>query len=317
MKLFKKQQMNEIVENNTNTYAPKEDSMAHIQYCTKHLLSKMDTYMEQEVDVTYCVDSVQNRSEKSLEELKSIEDTITGISNNYSEFTRSANSIHESMDHSEETINQANNSMDSLTVQIDNSKQQLQGMTQTFEQLEADFAKITELTQSITGISSRTNLLALNASIEAARAGEAGRGFAVVAEQIRELSSSTAELVHGIEDSIKTLYGSLESLQGEIGKTADLIQNNIEYANDVKDNLNHVKECTYQVKEASNHIVTEIAGMQAEIDGAVQGVTSTRTAIGYIEDEINKLNKKSEIKSVSICEVLDVLHQMNNIANEK
>lgn len=316
MGLFKKKQPEEVVEE-TNVYFPKEDNMVHIQYCTEALLKKMDAYMEQEVDVTYCVDAVQSRSEKSLEELNSIEDTIANISNNYSVFTESAEYIHASMDRSEETINQVDNSMSNLTEQIGNSKQQLEGMTQTFGQLESDFKKITELTQSITGISSRTNLLALNASIEAARAGDAGRGFAVVAEQIRELSASTAELVHGIEESIKTLYGSLEELQGEIGKTTDLIQNNVKYANEVKDDLNEVKECTSQVKDASDEIVREINGMRTEIDGAVQGVSSTRAAIASIESEINNLNKKSELKSVSICEVLDMLHQMNNIANEK
>lgn len=317
MGLFKKRQEKEVVVSDTNVSSPKEDSMVYIQYCAKNLLKKMDAYMEQEIDVTHCVDSVQDRTENSLTELNSIEDTITNIGDHFSVFTQSAECIHESMDNSEETINKTNSCMDNLTAQIDNSKQQLQGMTHTFEQLESDFQKITQFTQSITGISSKTNLLALNASIEAARAGEAGRGFAVVAEQIRELSSSTAELVQGIEDSIKTLYGSLENLQGEIGKTSDMIQNNIEYADVVTDNLNQVKECTYQTKEASDRIMAEINGMRSVIQGATRNVTSTQTAIGNIQDEIHTLNKKSELKSVSICEVLDMLHQMNNIANEK
>lgn len=316
MKLFKKQPVKADAEN-TVMAASQEDNMIHIQYSTKKLLKQMDSYMEQEVDVTHCVDSVQSCSDESLKVLNSIENAITSISNNYSVFTQSAESIQASMDDTEATITQANNSMNNLTVQIDNSKQQLQGMTQTFGQLEADFEKITEFTQNITGISSRTNLLALNASIEAARAGEAGRGFAVVAEQIRELSSSTAELVHGIEESIQTLYGSLENLQSEIAKTADLIQNNIDQANDVKHSFNRVKDSTCQVKETNLHIANEIGGMQAEINVAVQEVASTRTAIESIRNEINTLNKKSGLKSVSICEVMDILHQMNNIANEQ
>lgn len=296
--------------------SPQTDGMVYVKYCAKDLLKKMDTYLEQEVDVTYCVDTVDDRSKISLNELNSIGDTITSIDTNYTEFTQYAGRIREVMDNSETTINEANNSMNHLTEQIDNSKQQLQDMTQTFGQLEENFQTITGLTQSITGISSRTNLLALNASIEAARAGEAGKGFAVVAEQIRELSASTASLVHGIEESIKTLYDSLENLQSEIGKTSDLIQNNMEYASNVKENFNQVKECTYQVKEVSDHIVNEIHTTKDEINGAVQGVNSTRQAIQNIQSEIQNLNKKSELKSVSLCEVVDILHQLNNIANE-
>lgn len=316
MGLFKRQRLEDNIITSDITSAPKADNMVYVQYCAKDLLKKMDTYLEQEVDITHCVDNVQERSEISIGELDSIDSTIANINNNYNELTQAAGHIYEAMDHSEQTINEANNSMNHLTEQIDSSKNQLQDMAHSFGRLETDFEKITELTKSITGISSRTNLLALNASIEAARAGEAGRGFAVVAEQIRELSASTASLVQGIEDSIQALYDSLGNLQGDIGKTSDLIQSNIEYANNVKENFNQVRECTYQVKEASDHIVGEINATQGEINGAVHGVDSTRQAIVNIQDEIQNLNKKSGLKSVSLCEVVDILHQLSNISND-
>lgn len=56
--------------------------------------------------------------------------------------------------------------------------------------------------EQIGDISSRINLIAVNASIEAARVGEAGRGFAVIANEIQELSRKSEDAVRNIRKNI-------------------------------------------------------------------------------------------------------------------
>ena len=63
---------------------------------------------------------------------------------------------------------------------------------------------------TISGISTQTHLLALNASVEAARAGDAGKGFEVVAEEIRRLSEQTKAATENISDILTELGKDVE-----------------------------------------------------------------------------------------------------------
>jgi methyl-accepting chemotaxis protein len=64
----------------------------------------------------------------------------------------------------------------------------------------------------INGITSRINLLSLNAAIEAARAGDLGRGFAVVADEISHAEHRIPEFT----DSIKSNSTRLSDLIREV-----------------------------------------------------------------------------------------------------
>jgi methyl-accepting chemotaxis protein len=76
--------------------------------------------------------------------------------------------------------------------------------------------EISSIVEMIGSISSRTDMLALNASIESVRAGEHGRGFAVVAEEVRKLAEQAAE-------ATREVAGLVESIQLETQESISLM----------------------------------------------------------------------------------------------
>ena len=116
------------------------------------------------------------------------------------------------------------NKMAELSAEIENV---LNGFREEFENVKTE-------TGAIVGISSKTNLLALNASIEAARAGEAGKGFAVVADEIRELSNGTKISSGRIMSALANLEETSQKMLDAISETVALIQDNIQKVSNVE-----------------------------------------------------------------------------------
>jgi len=81
--------------------------------------------------------------------------------------------------------------------------------------------QIGNIVGTINGIAIQTQLLSLNAAIEAAHAGRAGRGFAVVAEEVRTLSSRSADAAQEIGGLIETTKERIDQLAASLGKLAD------------------------------------------------------------------------------------------------
>lgn len=129
--------------------------------------------------------------------------------------------------------------------------------------------EIENIIETVGNISSRTDLLALNASIESVRAGENGRGFALVAEEVRGLAEQSAQAVKDITEHVETIQSEtqqsiavaaeektqIEEVIRRINSTLDLLQSVTQSTTVSSEKVSDILRSSHQQLEAMQEMV--------------------------------------------------------------
>jgi methyl-accepting chemotaxis protein len=162
-------------------------------------------------------------------------------------------------------------------------------------QLEAKTRHVHQITEIITSVASRTNLLSLNASIEAARAGEAGRGFAVVADEIRKLAESAARSA----DEIVKLVGEIES---DTRRVADGMRESGQVIGEGREDVNTIAHSLEQIRSAVGEAAARAEEIFQEAD------SQAHDAAGMVKS-MEEVGRTSRATTTSMQQVTETSRQ--------
>ncbi|WP_318450164.1 methyl-accepting chemotaxis protein [Photobacterium leiognathi] len=204
---------------------------------------------------TVMKDSEQHANDQVIE----IEQVVTAID----QLTTTAQEVTQAAQKSDENAKSASDlAIKSLDLFSNNQQaneemaHSLMEAAEVVAQLKVQSAQISQVIDSIQGISEQTNLLALNAAIEAARAGESGRGFAVVADEVRQLAARTQDSTKETQQIIEQLQAQSTSANERMQSAIDTLENNKVVSSQANEALEGITAAISMNSDMNTHVAT-------------------------------------------------------------
>lgn len=245
----------------------------------------------------------------SREDATNLADYAATTASSGERLSETVRSIGNSVDRTHCAAKRARERVDAGAESISRASGELEDVNAEFKRADAVLLELNRCVEGVYGIvrtvqdiSSKTDLLALNAKIEAARAGAAGRGFAIVAQEVGRLSTQTREAIEGIEDVLRELKRGVSDASGAIRSGADKAQVALEEVSSTVETMASARMETHSVDDAVSVIsdavteqthtttnITDVVGTVAHQSKSVERVL--RSSSMDLRDAVRKINR--------------------------
>lgn len=212
-----------------------------------------------------------------------------------------AEEISRNMEQTLSVLENASKEVDVLVSQVENSVEEGANVAGKLETLDQYIDEMHSIVELISGITSQTSLLALNASIEAERAGAAGRGFAVVATEITGMAKQTKEATVHIRNLIGNISGAITDVVTDIRDMITAINEEKQSTENTAQNFSHIQSNTLEIKKSIEQLNTNIEELKtanAQIVDSIETISAiTEEVSAHANETMSAQEENSDVLS--------------------
>ncbi|MFD0713072.1 methyl-accepting chemotaxis protein [Paenibacillus sp. GCM10027626] len=257
-------------------------------------------------EISANTDTQAQLSQRMYASIEEIAELSGAAANCTAEAQQDAEQMSAAMASSNEAIDSLSTAMDRLAVEGNET-------TVIMKKLEQHAEQIGQIVHVVEDISSRTHLLALNASIEAAHAGEHGQGFQVVAVEIRKLANHTTTEVKHIGGLIEAIHSDLTIAVNRMEAQAEHTYEGSVKTSETIGHLQLISEAAARTVEAINKIADLMEVQSVKMNTMLSGAEQVAHVAGENADKLSKIAGSVQEQNAMVQEVAAASNELQNM----
>ena len=247
--------------------SPRRDSRpssvgAQLRHLLEGITQNVDAELHQVLncaqEISRSVDEIADGADDQSDAVAKTTTYADQMSTGIEAVAETARNLQEAVVTVRDTAQKSNSCVAELKRGVERLGVHLENNERNFRSLTDHVREIGTMIETIGGIASRTDMLALNASIESVRAGEHGKGFAVVADEVHRLAEQTAHATREVaamlnstqlesRESIRDIAAERQEVEREMERVQSVqkvIESVIEVSSDSALQLGEIPSCT-------------------------------------------------------------------------
>jgi methyl-accepting chemotaxis protein len=295
------------------TSSKSKDVLGAMAKTQENVFSSLKVVTENIIKTVTSLTETSRSVDKIQKESRQLADYSSTIASAGEELSATISSINHNIQNTVQASNVVRDLANKGTKVVDETVSQIQNVNNVFSDTNVSLngllnaaEEADKIIRAVSDISSKTDLLALNASIEAARAGAAGKGFAVVAHEVSRLSEKT-------KSSITEIVNIIANIRRQVHAVSDLVNKGTQASHHAVSQVVEAKQTINHMIDRISYVDNEVSNIGAAIREQSQAVTDIANNVTTISD--GSRNVKEQVGSIS--ELVDGVTKRTNITRNE